>query len=107
MQILQEFKEFLQRYQVLGLAVAFVIGLAATKLITAIVTDLIMPIVAVVIPGGEWRLAIWQVGPVKFPVGDFLGSALDFTIVALVVFTIVRFLMKEEKKPEKKAAKKK
>lgn len=93
---LNEFKEFLKKYQVLGLAVAFIIGAAATKLVTAIVNDLIMPIVGVLAPNGDWRTAVFQVGPVKFMIGDFIGAVLDFLIVAFVIFLIVKFIMKED-----------
>ncbi|MDO9323728.1 MAG: MscL family protein, partial [Methanoregula sp.] len=66
----KEFMEFLQKYQVIGLAVAFVIGTAATKLVNSTVSDIIMPIIAVIIPGGNWREAVFQVGPIKFLLGD-------------------------------------
>jgi len=69
MAFVREFLEFVKKYQVVGLAVAFVIGAASTKLVSAIVNDIVMPIVAVVVPGGEWRAAAWQVGPAKFMVG--------------------------------------
>ncbi len=89
-----EFMEFLMKYQVIGLAVAVIIGTAATKMVTAMVADIIMPIIAVLIPGGDWRTAVLQVGPMKFLVGDFVGALIDFVIVALVVFLIVKFIMK-------------
>lgn len=91
-----EFLDFIKKYQVLGLAVAFVIGAASTKLVTAVVNDLVMPVVGALIPGGNWREAVWQVGPVKFLVGDFFGNVLDFVIIAFVIFLIVKFIMKED-----------
>jgi large conductance mechanosensitive channel len=91
-----EFMDFLMKYQVIGLAVAFIIGAAASKMVTAAVTDVIMPIVAVLIPGGDWRTQVVMVGPVKFLVGDFVGAIIDFLIIALVVFLIVKFMMKED-----------
>jgi large conductance mechanosensitive channel len=91
---IDEFTEFLMKYQVIGLAVAFIIGAAATKMVTATVTDIIMPVIAVIIPGGDWRATVIQAGPVKFLVGDFVGALIDFIIIALVVFLIVKFLMK-------------
>jgi large conductance mechanosensitive channel len=91
-----EFKEFLKKYQVLGLAVAFIIGAAATKLVTALVNDVVMPIVAVLVPGGEWRTAVLQLGPVKILLGDFVGALIDFGIIALVVFLIVKMIMRED-----------
>jgi|GEM_PF-212664 len=90
----EEFMEFLRKYQVIGLAVAFVIGTAATKLVTSTVTDIIMPIIAVVTPEGNWREAAVQVGPVKFLVGDFIGACIDFTIIALFIFLTVKYIMK-------------
>ena len=51
----EEFMDFLNKFGVVGLAIAFIIGGAAGRLITALVADLLMPIIAVVIPGGEWR----------------------------------------------------
>ncbi|MEI7858186.1 MAG: MscL family protein [Methanomicrobiales archaeon] len=90
----KEFMEFLQKYQVIGLAVAFVIGTAATKLVNSTVSDIIMPIIAVIIPGGNWREAVFQVGPIKFLLGDFVGAIIDFVIIALVIFIIVKYIMK-------------
>ena len=94
--LVQEFMEFLMKYQVIGLAVAFIIGAAATKMVTACVNDIIMPIVAVLVPGGDWRTSILEIGPIKFMVGDFVGAIIDFVIVALVVFLVVKFMMKED-----------
>ncbi|MFH0922496.1 MAG: MscL family protein [Candidatus Micrarchaeota archaeon] len=94
--VLAEFSEFLKKYQVLGLAVAFIIGAASTKLVTALVNDIVMPMVGVLVPGGDWRASIFQVGPVKFLIGDFVGALIDFIIIALVVFLMVKFIMKEE-----------
>ena len=97
----QEFMLFLQKYQVIGLAVAFVIGTAATKLVNSTVTDVIMPITAVVIPNGDWRTAVLQVGPVMFQSGDFVGAIIDFMIIAIFIFLTVKYIMKGDvpKKP--------
>lgn len=93
---MQEFKEFLKKYQVLGLAVAFIIGAASTKFVTALVNDIIMPVISVAIPGGDWRSSVLQLGPVKLLVGDFVGALIDFLIIAFVVFMIVKLIMKED-----------
>jgi large conductance mechanosensitive channel len=91
-----EFMEFLMKYQVIGLAVAFIIGAAATKMVSAAVNDIIMPVIAVLIPGGDWKKTELVLGPVKLLVGDFAGAIIDFIIIALVVFLIVKFMMKED-----------
>ena len=90
----QEFLLFLKQYQVIGLAVAVVIGTAATTMVNALVKDIIMPMVNVVTPGGQWQTAVLPVGPVNLLTGDFLSALLDFLIIALVVFFLVKYIMK-------------
>ena len=90
-----EFKAFLLKHGVIALAVAVVIGGAVQKLVAALVADLIMPVIGAMTPSGDWRTATLSVGAVKFGVGDFLGAMLDFLIIALVVFIIVKMLVKE------------
>jgi large conductance mechanosensitive channel len=90
----EEFMEFLRKYQVIGLAVAVVIGTAATKLVNSTVTDIIMPIVAVVIPSGSWQTALLKIGPLTFPLGDYISAIIDFVIIALVIFLAVKYMMK-------------
>jgi len=90
----EEFMEFLKKYQVIGLAVAVVIGTAATALVTKTVADIIMPIIAIITPSGNWREAVLQIGPIKFLIGDFVGAMIDFVIIALVVFLAVKYVMK-------------
>jgi large conductance mechanosensitive channel len=96
MNFIQEFTEFLKKYQVIGLAVAFIIGAASVKLVTAVVNDLIMPIIGIVIPGGDWRAIVLEIGPAKFAIGDFIGALIDFLIIAFVVFMIVKLIMRED-----------
>jgi len=90
----QEFMDFLQKYQVIGLAVAVVIGTAATKLVNSTVTDIIMPIVAVVTPSGSWQTSILEIGPLKFLIGDYISAIIDFVIIALVIFLTVKYIMR-------------
>jgi large conductance mechanosensitive channel len=90
-----EFKAFLLKHGVMALAVAVVIGGAVQKLVAAVVADLIMPFIGAMTPSGNWRMATVSIGAVKFGVGDFLGAMLDFMIIALVVFIIVKMLVKE------------
>jgi large conductance mechanosensitive channel len=53
-----------------------------------------MPIIAVLMPQGDWRTSIFQIGPIKFLLGDFVGAVIDFLIIALVVFLTVKYVMK-------------
>jgi large conductance mechanosensitive channel len=63
-------------------------------MVTATVNDIIMPIIGAIIPGGSWREAVINVGPIAFLVGDFVGAIIDFVIIALVVFLVVKYMMK-------------
>lgn len=92
----QEFTEFLKKYQVIGLAVAFIMGAASTALITALVNDLIMPVIAVLMPKGDWQTMPLEILGIKFLIGHFLGAVINFVIIAVVVFLIVKFMMKED-----------
>ena len=94
---MQDFMEFLNKYGVIGLAVAFVMGAAISKLVSALVNDLIMPVIGALIPGGDWRAATLNIGNIKFMVGDFTGALIDFIIIATVIFLIVKSIMKEKK----------
>lgn len=90
-----EFKDFLKKYGVLGLAVAFVLGLYLGGVVQALVKDLLMPAIGLIIPNMQ-DLASFVV-PVmnqKFGIGDFLVAVITFIIVALVVFIIVKIAKK-------------
>jgi large conductance mechanosensitive channel len=86
-----EFKDFLSSYKVLGLAVAFVLGLYLGALVKALVQDFIMPLLGLAIPGLT-NLSTFTENVMKqsFGIGDFLIALITFIFVALVVFLIVK-----------------
>ena len=81
-----EFMDFVSKYRVMGMAVAFILGLYLGALVKALVDDLIMPIVQLGMPGIQWELI--ELGP--FRVGHFIGAVITFLIVAFVIFIIVK-----------------
>ncbi len=85
---------FLNKYGVIGLAIAFIIGGAAGKLVSALVSDLLMPVLAFFIPGGAWREAVLAIGPIQLSIGHFVGAMIDFLVIALVVFVLMKQLQK-------------
>jgi len=89
-----EFMAFIGKAGVLGLAVGFIMGTYIGTVVTALVQDLIMPIPGALMPGGDWRKAIFTL-PVgqgmNFAVGDFVGVVINFLIVAVVVFFIAKY----------------
>ena len=97
----KEFKEFLDEYKVMGLAVAFIIGAALTALTQAFVNYVVMPIITPFIPGGGWKEAIFAIGPIIISWGAFLATLINFIIIAFVVFMMVKYLFKEKKEGKK------
>jgi len=90
----EEFLEFLNKYGVIGLAIGFIIGGAAGNLVSALVSDVLMPVMTFFIPGGGWREAVLNLGPIQLGIGHFVGSLLDFLIIAVVVFILMKRLSK-------------
>jgi large conductance mechanosensitive channel len=98
--MIKEFTEFLKHYGVIGLAIAVIIGGKLNDLVTAVVGGILMPIVGLATPGGDWRNYVTP-GPIKFEVGRVLGSGIDFLIVALIVFWMAKTILREEKVTKK------
>ncbi len=90
-----EFKAFLSTYKVLGLAVAFILGLYLGTLVQALVKDFVMPLIGLIIPGMDNLATLTvAVGSQVFGVGDFLVALITFIIVAFVIFMIVKVTKK-------------
>ncbi len=83
---MNEFKDFLSKYRVMGMAVAFILGLYLGNLVKALVDDFIMPIIELSIPGIEWEAI--TAGP--FRIGHFIGALITFLMVSLVIFVLVK-----------------
>ncbi len=98
---LDEFVAFLKQYGVIGLAIAVIIGGKANALVSALVDGILMPIVTFFIPGGAWRTATLDLGRVHFLLGPVFGTAIDFVIVAWLVFWFSKKILKEEKVAKK------
>ena len=110
----EEFKEFINRGNVMDLAVAVVIGAAFTAIVNSVVSDLIMPIVGVVTGGIDFADTKWTIpvgaGQSAITYGNFINAVIQFLIIAFVVFLIVKALNKAKdmtskgKKAEEKEA---
>ena len=99
--MVKEFVQFLKEYQVIGLAIAVIIGGKVGDLVKALVDQLIMPFVGILVPGGDWRAMTFEIAGAKFGIGIFAGAFLDFIIVAAVVFVIAKAILKEAKVAKK------
>lgn len=96
MGFLEEFTQFLEEYGVLGLAIAFVIGLAVKDLVSATVDNIVMPVVEVFLAQGGWEQAVITVASIDFGIGPFLSALIDFLVIALLVFVFVKYALGKE-----------
>jgi large conductance mechanosensitive channel len=89
MKLINEFKQFLLRGNVVDLAVAFVIGAAFGALISALVADLMTPLIAAIIGNPDFSGMTFTVNDSVFRYGHFVNALLAFVLVAVVLFFFV------------------
>lgn len=87
--MLQEFKKFILRGNVVDLAVAVVIGVAFTSVVTAFVTDFLTPLIASVQGSHAFASYAFKLNGITFPYGHFLNAFISFLLTAAVVFFFV------------------
>jgi large conductance mechanosensitive channel len=96
--MLNEFKKFAMRGNVIDLAVGVIIGGAFGKIVSSLVADIIMPIIAMLI--GKVNVSELAYGSIKY--GVFIQSIIDFLIIAFSIFMFIKFLSRFKKKEEVK-----
>ena len=99
--MVQEFMDFLKTFGVIGLAIAFIIGAAASKLVTALVTDIVNPLVGLFLPAGDLKAMsvnatsfVGSGATSEFKYGDLIANIIDFLIIAFIVFLAYKQLSK-------------
>ncbi len=102
----KDFIAFLTKANALALAIGVIIGAATGKVVSAIVDDLLMPIIGLIMPAGDWREAQivlshsidangkTTLNAIKY--GHLVGSLIDFVIIAFVVFLITKILLPKD-----------
>lgn len=104
MNIFQEFRAFLDKYGVIGLAIAFIIGAALTALVQALVADIVTPLLKPLFAalGDGWKTAETNLGPFgPFRIGHFIDALLSFLIIALFVFIVAKYVLREKQVAKK------
>ncbi len=87
------FIEFIREQGVVGLAVGFILGGAVSKVVTAIVADLVNPVLGIALGATEGlKTASFSLGGAKILYGDLISVLIDFTVVALVVYYGVKII---------------
>lgn len=99
--MLKEFAKFLKEFNIVSLAVGFVMGTASTALINSMVKDVFMPIAAPLLGAESWRESVWHIGPATIAIGSFAAELFNFLILALIIFIIAKKLLKMEAQEKK------
>jgi len=107
MSIVKEFKDFISRGNVVDLAVGVIIGAAFGKIVTSLVTDILMPPLGMLISGIDFKdlkyqlkPGIGKVPPISINYGLFINNIIDFLIVAFCIFMVVKGINSMKKPPE-------
>ena len=107
--IVKEFRDFINRGNVIDLAVGVVVGGAFGKIVTSLVNDIIMPLIGLILGGIDFTKLSLTIGESVIAYGAFIQNVIDFLIVAFCIFMLVKFVnklselnKKEEKKEEPK-----
>jgi large conductance mechanosensitive channel len=88
--MLQEFKAFAFKGNLIDLAIAFVLGVAFSAVVTSVVEDLIMPIIGAIVSDQSFANLTWNVGGAELRYGNFITVLLYFLLVAWILFLIIR-----------------
>ena len=97
---IKEFKEFISKGNIFDMAVGVIIGSAFGKIVSSLVDDIIMPLVGMLIGGHDFSGLTATVGDATLNYGVFIQNVVDFLIVALCIFCVVKAMSKFKKKQE-------
>jgi len=101
---ISEFKAFAMKGNVMDLAIAVIIGAAFGKIVTALVDNIIMPLIGILLGGINFENLTVEVGNAVVTYGVFIQRVIDFIIIAFVIFMVIKginnFKKKEEAKPD-------
>ena len=89
--MLKEFQEFLNRGNVMDLAVAVILGAAFTAIVKSLVDDIIMPLIGILMGGVSFTSLTVQIGDAIITYGNFIQAIVNFIVIAIVVFLVVRY----------------
>lgn len=102
--MLEDFKKFALRGNVIDLAVGVIIGAAFGKIVSSLVNDLMMPLIGLLVGGVNLTDLYFKVGGATVKYGLFLQNVVDFLIIAWTVFLFVRLINAMRRKEKEKPA---
>ncbi len=98
--MLNEFKEFALKGNAIALAVGLVMGVAFNAIVTAVVENLFNPLIGVLLGGVKLGEEVFTVLGVSFGWGAVVAATINFLVVALALFILVKFLSRLDKEPD-------
>jgi len=105
MGFIKEFKEFVAKGNMMDLAIGIIIGVAFGKVISSLVTDVIMPPIGLLIGGIDFSKIIVPLNSTTaINIGLFINTIIEFIIIALAIFIMIKMINKLKKKEEAKPA---
>ena len=100
MGFVKEFKEFAMKGNVMDMAVGVIIGGAFGKIVTSLVDDVLMPIIGMLTGGVDFNGLVAKVGDATVKYGTFIQNIIDFLIIALCIFCMIKAMNKLKKQEE-------
>ena len=100
--VANEFKEFISKGNIVDMAVGVIIGSAFGKIVTSLVNDIFMPLIGIIIGGLDFSKLTLTVGDSVIAYGTFIQNIVDFLIIAICIFIMIKVLAKFKKKEEVK-----
>jgi len=97
--MIKEFREFIMRGNVMDLAVGVIIGGAFGKIVASLVSDILMPVIGLIIGGIDFSGLAFTIGSAKVTYGNFINNVIDFLIIAAVIFLLVKGINSLTRKP--------
>ncbi len=98
--MLKEFREFAMKGNIVELAIAVIIGTAFGKVVTALTTSIIMPIISLLIGKEGFMAMSFSIGNTLFPIGVLIQAIIDFILIAFVLFLMIKGMNSMRKKKE-------
>jgi len=104
MSMMSEFKEFAMKGSLIDMAVGIIIGAATGKMVSALVENILMPIIGALMGGVNFEDLSIKIGEAAIGYGSFIQAVIDFIIIAFVIFMILKWINSMKKKEEEAPA---
>ncbi len=102
-----EFKTFISRGNVVDMAVGVIIGGAFGKIVSSLVNDILMPLIGVLLGGLDFSSLSIKIGDASLKYGSFIQTIIDFMIISISIFVMIKLFERFKKKEDPKVSEKK